>query len=631
ELAALRAAFRRARAGGAALALIVGPPGQGKTRLVEEFLEPLSAEARILRARCRPGSESGVSTPLRQFLEADALDGTRAALATRLAALGVLAAELERIGAALAHSAGLEVDRRLLSLHPQEREEELALAWRRYAAALGRERPTVLWVEDLHWAEPLVARMLDRVAGADAPVLVVATARPELDTTAVHSGPLRLDLGPLDPPSAVALARSAGAADAGRSGRAEGNPLFIIELARARVEAGDELPLNVHGAIAARLDELAAEERELLQRASVIGETFEAADVALLAERDAGRVGGALDRLIHLRYVAAAERGYRFHHALVRDVAYGRLPIADRMRLHARYARDGADPEDAEALAHHWWEALRPPDAEWVWEGEGGLSEMRREALRAHLAAAERLADRFAHERAIEVCTRALAFADGAGEIAEVEAAVGDAYARNAQGDEAWEHRLRAIAAHRRAGMPASPAFYAAMLEVPTFGWGLFRRLPDERLVLELLDEGLRAARAGHDEVALAALLVQDGRFRRAPAELDEALAVVDAAADRPAHANALQRIGQMRIYRGEVARAAPVYRRVDELIRAGARVDEGDVLAIRVLGVFLEGDLGRADEYATRSAALNATSSAHARHHSLGARGLVLLGRGDW
>ena len=90
-----------------------------------------------------------------------------------------------------------------------------------------------------------------------------------------------------------------------------------------------------------------------------------------------------LGRLAHLRYVHSVDGAFRFDHALVRDVAYARLPISTRARLHARYAREGLDPDQVEALAHHWWEALGANDAEWIWEGEPEIEVMRGEALRA--------------------------------------------------------------------------------------------------------------------------------------------------------------------------------------------------------------------------------------------------------
>lgn len=627
EMDALRSAFARAAAGHATLVVVRGAPGLGKTRLVNEFTDRIAGQARVLVTHCRPGTETGSGTPPAQLLQAadPAVPETRRAH-LRLALDS--AVDPDRLVGALEHSAGLGVEPRLLALHPSEREEEISGAWRTYLAALGRDQAVLVRVEDLQWAEPQFERLVRRLASGPARLLVLATARPELeDPSVADPDRLVITLGPLQPEDARALAASAGAADDRTAQRAGGNPLFVIELARARHGAPSDLPLTLHGAIAARLDELPEADRELLQRASLVSDTIAVNDAALLTGRPPGEVVPALERLTRWGFLERHGAGYRFHHALARDVAYGRLTVDERMRLHARYASQGVGPDDVESAAHHWWEALRPPDGDWVWEDEPGAAALRRQALRVHLSATKRLADRFAHERAVEVCARSATLAAGPSELAEVEATLGDVYQRNAQGDEAWEHRLRAIDAYREAAVDPPAAFYHSMLEVPTFSWGIFARLPDEKLVRALLADGVRIARSSADEVSLAGLLVCDARFRDERRELEEAAAIIGASRVPAAHASALQRIAQSHIYRGDIRSAEAVYARWEEV--AGA--DDGDVVAVRTLSAFLAGDLSRADGYAERSMALSTRSSAHARQHALGAKGLVLFGRGDW
>src|SRR5262249_24140764 len=329
---------------------------------------------RVLRARSRPSAETTARPPLRQVLASDVVGATgernlhAADVASRLGALFRDAADGTHLASVLSHSAGLSVDERLLAHAPRDVEEEFVAAWRRYLAALARERPTVLHLDDVHWAEPSFLRLVSRAtAGERVPLLTLATARPEFAESAhLRAGEgLVIELEPLDAASALALSRSAGTTDERALERAEGNPLFIIELARAPRSADHDLPITVHGAIAARLDELSVAERELLQRAAVVGETFSVRDAALLAGREPADVAGSLGRLAHLRFVQAVRQGYRFHHVLVHDVAYNRLPVTERMRLHAHYAEEGVDRDDAEVLAHHWWEALRPPEGNW--------------------------------------------------------------------------------------------------------------------------------------------------------------------------------------------------------------------------------------------------------------------------
>src|SRR5262249_17983366 len=227
--------------------------------------------------------------------------------------------------------------------------------------------------------------------------------------------------------------------------RAEGNPLFIIELARASsISAMLDVPMTLSGIIGARLDELPAIDRELLQRAAVVGETFTADDAALLSGRAASEAADTLDRLARLLYLNPAPDGMRFHHALVRDVAYGRLSAAERLKLHAHYARNAVSSDNVEALAHHLWEAVGSADSGWVWEGSEELAQLRTQAREANLESARRNAARFAHERALEACRKALSLAVASSDVAKVEQAFGDVCVASGESDESWVHYLRA-------------------------------------------------------------------------------------------------------------------------------------------------------------------------------------------
>src|SRR5262249_27791788 len=153
-------------------------------------------------------------------------------------------------------------------------------------------------------------------------------------------------------------------------------------------------------------------------------------DAALLDERDAGEVVGSTARAAQLGFVVAEGAGFRFHHALVRDVVYGRLPVAERMALHARYATEGVDPADPEARAYHWWEALKPPDGSWVWDDATRLAALRSEGYRTHLAAAKRAEQHNGYEQALAFDLRAVELADLVADRAVAEAEVGRMYAR---------------------------------------------------------------------------------------------------------------------------------------------------------------------------------------------------------
>ena len=634
ELDLLNAAYGGVCAGQARLALIIGPPGQGKSRLANEMVAPLRASATILEARCRPGEENGAETPLRQLIASDVLDPTATSIEERVKALMPDANDVEAVASAIAHSVGVTVDPRVVALPRLEQREVLTSAWQRYLAALAARRPVIVWVEDLHWADALVLRLIDRVAdGASACLMVLATARPEF-AGSVHFRPgtsrLEIELGPLGQSEAVALARSASGVDEQAVQRAQGNPLFIVELARARL-VSPNVPMTVQAVIGARLDELPPADRQLLQQAAVVGDTFSVRDAALLTEREPSEVAAALGRLSHLRFIEPAGRSYRFHHVLVHDVAYGRLTAEERLRLHARYAREGLSADDVEARAHHWWRAMGDTDAGWVWADPLERAGLRREALRTHLAAAARLIARNAQERALEISTRAITLADDPHDIAEAEAAVGMAFHRNARGDEAWAHRLAAIEAYRRAGSEPPAALYADMLEVRMFNYGYFRELPKEAETSQLLADGERAARAAKDSLSLARILTMRALNDDDVAPTTEALQLIRSASDAAAYTDALSRLAQAENLLGRTESARSL---LDEALARAARgipLNEPEALMWRALLAFGEGDLDGAERFAARLLGISASASAHTQQHALGSTALVLFGRGDW
>ncbi|MDP9321790.1 MAG: AAA family ATPase, partial [Chloroflexota bacterium] len=282
ELELLGLAQRRAKTR-SVLALVSGPPGQGKSRLVEEFLGSW-AGVRVLVARCRPGGEIGALAPLQQLLLGD----RPATALPEVIADALPEPDRARVEDALAHSAGIRSSPSLAAIGKEERADEILNAWRGFLRGLGAQGPVALWVEDVHWAALEVVALIDRLSLAGEPVLVVATARPEFaEAAGIRPSGDRffIDLDALEPDDARALALSAGREDDGEIARAGGNPLFIVELARAR-DPGGELPLTLQGALGARLDDLDATDRALLAHGAVVGETFAPADAALLADRD---------------------------------------------------------------------------------------------------------------------------------------------------------------------------------------------------------------------------------------------------------------------------------------------------------------------------------------------------------
>jgi hypothetical protein len=464
--------------------------------------------------------------------------------------------------------------------------------------------------------------------------MILASARPEFPGMPLlrpSNDRMILELEPLDAVSSGARARAAGAGDVDID-RAEGHPLFIVELARARGRTGQSLPVTVQAAISARLDELPPGERELLQSSSVIGETFDVQGAALLAQRHPSEVAGTLGRLVHLRYVHPVNGRFRFDHALVHDIAYGRLPIGTRLRLHAQYAREGLHSDDVETLAHHWWQALGPDDAVWVWEGDPEHEAMRADALRAHLAAGSSLADRLAFDRTSEIFGRALSLAASPPEAARVEEAFGRACARNAKGDEATQHRLHAIELYREAGAPPPVSLYADTLDLPVFNWGYFQHMRTVEEIAGLIDEGISHARQRSDPANLLRLLVQRGVFMNDRDVLPEISRLLESGADLSTRADALWRLALVHFAVTEdLAQGLRALDLAFDLAAAGASFNLPEALMWRSSAYFHAGDLARADADADRLLEIGHTMSPHTRQHGMGSKARVLLGRGDW
>jgi len=631
ELELLRVAHGRTQRGRSVLVLVSGPPGQGKTRLIREFVASLGT-IELAQARCRPEGEVGTLAPVRELLL-----GTRAddELPQLVADAIPEPTERARVAEVLAHSAGLRSSPVLARLGADEREDEIANAWARYLRGLAARGTVVVWIEDVHWAAPDVVRLVDRLSTSGVPVLVIATARPEFaEAAGIRPSGDRffIELEGLDEGEARALALHAGSVDR-MIERAGGNPLFIVELARG---ANDELPVTLQGALGARLDELDPAERSVLAHGAVMGETFDAEDAAVLAGSDLAAASRSVRRLVDLHYLDQVDGRYRFHHSLLRDVAYGRLLVADRMRLHMRYARERAHPEDVEVLAHHWWAALRPPDADWVWANDPGLGEMRREGHRAHLAAGRRHTALFAIDRATELLGRAVALAQDAGERAVAERALGDAYAATYRADESWEHYRRARTAYQEAGdVPAK--LYPAPLKIRT-RWGAFHTYPDAAEIAALIDEAEAAARASGDRSLIAIALMnrsiqldRNATVTYDEAALGEARVEAEASGDHTTQRQVLGYLFAAAAMRCDVAGCERLIDQIAHLEIVDSGIDQLELLSARSSIAFVRGDAAALQEIADQATALARPMGPHLRSHAAALAGYAALARGDW
>jgi tetratricopeptide (TPR) repeat protein len=232
---------------------------------------------------------------------------------------------------------------------------------RRLVEALALERPLVIVFDDIHWAEPtfldLVAHLADRIR--DAPVLLVCISRPELLETrpswaAGKANATSILLDPLSENESDRLIENLeleAELDADLRSRitaaAEGNPLFVEEMLAMLSEGGEThgdvaVPPTIQALLSARLDRLDVAERDVVHRASVVGQEF--ARGAIVELVDGTAVDPPLASLVRkdlLRPIrdATPDEMFRFRHLLIRDAAYAALPKALRAELHERFAR----------------------------------------------------------------------------------------------------------------------------------------------------------------------------------------------------------------------------------------------------------------------------------------------------
>lgn len=432
ETTLLRETFERAVAGRQCqLFTILGPPGIGKSRLVEEFLNGCEERASTLRGRCLPYGEGITFWPVAEMVEQAAGlsdSDTREVAEAKIAALlkdvdkGRLVAE--RVAQVIGLGGGTPAP------------EETFWAIRRFFEALATPRPLVLVFDDIHWAEPTFFELIEHIAdrAIDIPIMLLCAARPELLESRATWGGGKLNSTTilLDPLAAIEtdqlVQNLLGETELSPEVRqrivetAGGYPLFAEEIIstliddESLVREGDRwvaatdlanvsIPSTITALLAARLDRLDPEERSVLERASVVGRDFYALEVATLSPHEVGKaIEDHLLSLVRKELVRPAasklpeEDAYRFRHMLIRDAAYDAMAKSTRADLHERYADwlDGRAgdrmDEYGEVIAYHFERAHRLREE--VGPADARLLELSRRAA-GHLASAGRRA----HER----------------------------------------------------------------------------------------------------------------------------------------------------------------------------------------------------------------------------------------
>jgi class 3 adenylate cyclase/tetratricopeptide (TPR) repeat protein len=387
------------------LVTIVGEPGIGKSRLVFELFRRIDEMVDLITFRLgrSPPYPEGVSFwALGEIVKGQIgvleTDGAAAAADKLHAAVRDLVrvtADASRIEGHLRSLVGLGD-----AAHASGDQRGASFAaWRHFLEALARRRPLVLVFEDIQWADDGSLDFIEHLVGwaRDVPILIVATARPELLDRRPNwhdrEFGTTLALPPLSADETRELVDALAGDDAMPAemtdaiiGNASGNPLYSVEFVRMLADRGLlgpsearrgstpietlALPESLRGIIAARLDSLSADDKRLLHAGAVIGRVVWPGALSAITGRSRRWINGRLRNLEDREFLQSArsssvagEPEYRFRHVLIRDVAYSEIPRLRRGEIHRKTAEwlSSLSPDRAadraEMLAHHFQSA----------------------------------------------------------------------------------------------------------------------------------------------------------------------------------------------------------------------------------------------------------------------------------
>jgi hypothetical protein len=379
--------------------LVTAPPGAGKSRLRHEFLRRIAGRGdavQILLGRGDPMTAGSAFGVLGQALRRHAgiLDGEdlalRRAKLARCVSERLSATDRERVIAFLGEIAGVafpdEGHARLRAARqdPQIMGEQITSATLDFLRAACAERPLLLVLEDLHWADPLTVKLIATALRelGDRPLMVLGLARPEAEELLLKpwAGVAQpLPLRPLSKRAGERLVHEVLDADVPEQTvariveHAAGNALFLEELIRAEAEGrSGQAPETVLAILQARIGRLDASARRVLRAASVFGEIAWVGGIDALLGAGGHDIDDALQRLAADEILEQrrdsrfpGEREVRFRHVLMRDAAYGLLTADDRADGHraaAQYLEARGEP-DALVLAEHFVQGREPARA----------------------------------------------------------------------------------------------------------------------------------------------------------------------------------------------------------------------------------------------------------------------------
>jgi hypothetical protein len=527
----------------ARLVAVVGEAGSGKSRLLWEYFKYLDGieETRYWHhGRCLSYGEGVAYWALAEMIrsragiiEEEATESAREKLHQAVTRFVADPRERRLVEPRLAHLLRLEE-------RPDADRADLYSGWRLFFERMAAFDPVILAFEDLQWADSGLLDFIDYLLewSADSSLFVIALGRPELRQRRPAWDPLVLDPLPFDNVSAILEGLAPGLPEELVSQirrRAEGIPLYVVETIRMLLDrdllvqegaryvvTGDvselDVPETLQALVASRLDGLSGAERSLLQDASVLGQSFTAAGAAALTGRSETEVVGVLDGLVAKQILArdddprSPERGqYVFLQALLRTVAYGTLSRRARKARHLAAAHHlertwpGEARDIAEVLASHYLEAIAAdPEAEDV----ATLRASARQTLTDAGRAAASLALGPEAQRYLE---QAAELADSDLQRAELLEQVGQALLSSGESPAAEERLRTAIELRERSG----------------------------------------TSLGGSAIIALASMMVYEGRIDEARALLDRFRSAEDSVTDRVTRAEALAELAITQIHAG--------------------------------------------------------------------------------
>jgi class 3 adenylate cyclase len=650
ELDQLREAYGRVAADGKPhLLTILGDAGVGKTRLVRELWQWLSARSPqpLLRTgRCLSYGQGITYWPFGEVLKEH---------------FGILESDppetvAERVGrGGLGFTLGLAPPE---DMHPLTVRERLHTSWAEFFQELAQERPTAVLIEDLHWAEPelcgLLESLVERVQG---PLLLLTTARFELLDRRPSWGASLIRLEALPPADTGELLDALLGVECPPSlrdlvvERAEGNPFFVEELIATLVDRGvlerrnggwsfGELPPDfsipdtVQAVLAARIDLLPHVEKEALQAASVIGRVFWTGPVCELVAGTAPDFGVLEEREFVRRRSGsslAGESEYVIKHALTREVAYESLLRAKRAPLHAGFAAwleraGGGDDQHAPMLAHHYAEAVRPEDLDLAWFGrEEEAERLRVKAVRWCRRAAEQAVGRYEIDEGLALLHRALDLEPDPGGQAELWHRIGRANALKFDGDAFWKAMEQAI---EIGGPSADVQTELAFQSVRR--WGMWKREPDADLVEGWIERALELAEEGSRNQARALYALSGWKEDEASARALQAVA--ERLGDADLRSLALEALDSAAWAAGDLDRARTLANEQFALLPELSDPDDRTRALLHVTLVYLNaGDLPAAARAAALHVELAEGLTPHHRLHGIALQILVETLKGRW